>query len=313
MKNFLALTLVFSLSFAPFAMAQEVPVAEVSMPAPAEIISASEPSPQAFQGGVASLEDTEADVSSVSPEEPIVQDTAMTQEAATSEVIEATTNPQDIPFEDATSTILVIDVSPAEEATSTDPLIVSQATSTPEAVPLPIEDAPLDVVAEVPAEIVPEPVSEPQPPQPSDPVIPPVTITAADLEPEPEFAFQLTGKRIAAKRIAERGASRVVEQISAPLATEVDNAKGEMRIAGACADAYYVVLIFRNQDDYANDPRSYIVNRAYPCENGGFSYAIADLPESLGSGTYYLLVGAQGQTGAWKPITELTEVTINKQ
>ena len=73
-----------------------------------------------------------------------------------------------------------------------------------------------------------------------------------------------------------------------------------------------MVLIFKNQTDYEADPRSFIMNRAYPCENGTYSYSIDRLPPTLTNGTYYLMIADQGERGPWTPATGLTEITINR-
>jgi hypothetical protein len=123
----------------------------------------------------------------------------------------------------------------------------------------------------------------------------------------------MTGKKLATQRTVKTPDGKEhIEAVAAAVTPEIDNTTGTMRIGGACDDTYFVVLLFRNQDDYARDPRSYILNKAFPCENKSFSYDIAELPSSLSNGTYYLLVGSQGERGAWTPITGLTEITINR-
>lgn len=321
MHNFLTLSLIFSLSFAPIALAQEV--AEVALPASAETPAAetipAEPqadtllasAQEAVPAGESSTP-APAESSAVS-EDPApdvaVQETVTTQDAATSTVLQATTDPQDIPLDDALSTVPILE-DPAPAATSSDPLLVPEATSTPETDPLLVEEEQLDVVADIPEEVPAEPVpateeavAEPQP----------ARIAEKDLAPQPEFAFALTGKKVATKKLERSGGRDVEQTVTAPLTTEVDNVKGEMRLSGSCAAPYYVVLVFKHQEDYANDPRSYVVNRAYACENGVFSYALSDLPDTLPSGTYYVLIGEQGETSAWKPVTELTEFSITNR
>ena len=72
------------------------------------------------------------------------------------------------------------------------------------------------------------------------------------------------------------------------------------------------MLLFKNATDYAESPSSYIVNRAYPCVSGTFTYSISQLPHTLSDGTYYLMVAQEGTTGTWKPLTSLSAITINK-
>lgn len=142
----------------------------------------------------------------------------------------------------------------------------------------------------------------------------PPTPTINIEEKKPDYSFALTGATIPAKRSVENEDGNVVgeETVAAPLTSSVDNTTGVVTVSGQCSDHYYVVLLFKNATDYANDRRSYIVNRAYPCVGNTFSYAISELPKTLQNGNYYLLVGEEGKSGTWKPITELTEITINK-
>ncbi len=100
--------------------------------------------------------------------------------------------------------------------------------------------------------------------------------------------------------------------VAAPAETEIDATTGVMSVSGACASPYFVVLLFKNQMDYEVDPRSFILNRAYPCEGGAYDYSIDRLPPTLENGTYYLMVGEQGERGPWTPATGLTEITINR-
>jgi hypothetical protein len=146
-----------------------------------------------------------------------------------------------------------------------------------------------------------------------EPVPEPIVLDTEELTPSPDFAFALTGRQIPTKRKVENAEGKVIreEAVSAPLSSTVDNANGVMHVSGSCSDAYFVVLLFKNQNDYADDPSSYIVNRAYPCVAGAYSYSISELPFGLKDGTYYLLIGQQGERGAWTPITGLTEISIN--
>ncbi len=123
----------------------------------------------------------------------------------------------------------------------------------------------------------------------------------------------MTGKHVAAKRTARdaSGKQQTVELTQA-VAPQIDNTTGSMQVSGSCSNTYFVILLFKGQDDYARDPKSYILDKAFPCVGGQFSYSISDLPDSLNDGTYYLLVGEEGDKGPWAPITALTEVTINR-
>ena len=240
----------------------------------------------------------------------VMQDATTTQPAVTSQVLESTTNPELASSTDTTSMRLV-DSSTSTPATLSTTLLDAASS----AIPFPVDESAslVDVVAQnivaTPLPALPI-VSEPQ-----REVKKPTVAAVIDATPEPEFTFALTGKQIPTiRKVESKDGNSVAEQeVAAPVMSTVDNVKGEISVSGECSDAYFVVLLFKNANDYADDPRSYIVNRAYPCVGGAFSYSIADLPSSLPNGNYYLLVGEEGSRGAWKPITSQTEITINKK
>jgi hypothetical protein len=140
------------------------------------------------------------------------------------------------------------------------------------------------------------------------------SVPIQELAPKPEYAFAITGTTIPTKLQIKDTDGKVVQEQSvlATLTPTVDNTTGEVTVSGLCTNVYYVVLLFKNKTDYADDPSSYLVNRAYPCVNGSYSYAISDLPYNLDNGNYYLMVGQEGKTGTWSPITGLSEITINR-
>ena len=239
-----------------------------------------------------------------------MQDATTTQLAVMSQILESTTNPELATSTDVTSTPLVT-VSTSTPVTQSIDLLQAKGSVIP--FPISNSDTSADIVGE----------SIDTAPAPSEPIvqasIPEATqvltrLPIANATVQPEFTFALTGKQIPTVRTTESkdGTAQKHETIAAPLTSTVDNTSGEVTVSGQCSNAYYVVLLFKNAEDYTNDPRSYIVNRAYPCLGGAFSYSISDLPNSLQNGNYYLLVGEQGSRGSWKPITSQTEITINK-
>lgn len=280
---------------AVFAQAEDtlVPVAE-----PAPVVSVPEAAP------VAETESAPATVPEIStePAESVpdsntaVQDTANTQEMIEGDVLEDTANPE-------TQSDNELVVSEIVEATSTEEII--EVVPDPVASETPVEEVTieepvLDVVAEsLPVEPAPEPVR-------MDTEAAEVIELKVDVDPS--YVVSLSGKTIPAKKKGLIGTS----DLTAPVATQVDSQTGVLTVSGSCASPYYVVLIFKNQTDYEVDPRSFIVNRAYPCENGSYEYSIDRLPPTLPNGTYYLLIGEQGERGAWTPATGLTEISINR-
>jgi hypothetical protein len=81
-------------------------------------------------------------------------------------------------------------------------------------------------------------------------------------------------------------------------------------VAGSCDTKYFVVLLYKNADDYNVNPSSYVFNRAYLCENGSYKYSVNEIPGSFSGGTYYILIAGQGDTGSWRPITSITPITV---
>ncbi len=225
-----------------------------------------------------------------------VQETANTQEMIQSDVLEDTANPEMQPTDELTVTEIV-------EATST--VEVIEVIATPETPEVPVEEVlieepVLDVVAEsLPIEAAPEPVR-------MDEVQKDIVEMKVDVDPT--YVIELSGQTIPAKKKGIIGTT----DLTASAATSVDSETGVLTVSGACSSAYFVVLIFKNQTDYEVDPRSFIVNRAYPCENGSYSYSIDRLPPTLANGMYYLMIGEQGERGAWTPATGLTEIAINR-
>ncbi len=126
------------------------------------------------------------------------------------------------------------------------------------------------------------------------------------VEAAPEF--------IIVKEVAERYIFAPQLTTGLPVVEVVDQG-GTLQISGTCNDPYYVILMFRGAEDHIAEPSSYIVNRAYPCEGGTFSYSLTNdnsLPTNL-DGTYHLFVGAQGETGAWRVVSPVIPVQIRKE
>lgn len=346
LKKLLALSLTVSLFTAQAAFAQTVPNepaadtpaagASVSappvQPADAEIPAVVVTAPDATtsidapDAAAPSVPDASADqVVDIQGSTTTLQDTAGSQPAVEGSVLESTTNPEAATSSDIT-TVSVADATstgdstlPLADATTTSD--TSHATST---LSTPIDEgaAALDVVAEnVDANPPPDAtVPDPAVPDP-DPAAPQAhaarrapAVISADIAPGPEYTFALTGKQIPARqKIKDKNGDTVGEQVVvSPLMPQVDNASGTVSVSGQCSDKYFVVLLFKNANDYADDPRSYIFNSAYPCENGSFSYQISELPGNLPNGAYYMLIGQEGDRSTWTPITSLTEITINK-
>jgi hypothetical protein len=248
-----------------------------------------------------------AETTSVMPEasadtaatDSVVNTPAPTSEQSTEAVQETATSTQSTAGVDE----LAGTVDPTEGGTESTPIPVEEATSTdavtPETIPLP-EPTPNLAPDQIPVEAH------------SD-----LTVVATGIKDEarelsnaelnaliePDFVTQLSGKTIPTK--VKVGESEAVTATADPVS-------GDLHLSGTCDDIYYVVLLYKNQTDYETDPGSYIVNRAYPCTNGAYTYTLDDIPPRVQNGTYYLLIGAQGEHGSWRPVTPLQEVSINR-
>lgn len=299
-KKISSIALILSLCFVQFVLAQETELPSVSEVSASVVNTETlpEPTPEVV---VPVEPPQEAPLPPAESGTEVVQGAVTTQEAVNGDVLENTANPEIVLEPEASTTVSI-----EPEATSTDVVVDQDSTNPPSDESVVVESNEPTIVAEVTETPVVTPETQTVETQS-------VSIAVAELVPEPEFAFALTGDKIPTKKKVEGKNGKFTEEIVAtPLTTTVDNEKGEVRISGSCSDVYFVVLLSKHEEDYRNDPASYIVNRAYECANNTFSYAISELPSSLPNGTYYLLVGEQGEKGAWKPVTELTEITINK-
>ena len=74
----------------------------------------------------------------------------------------------------------------------------------------------------------------------------------------------------------------------------------KISISGNCKDNYYAMLIFASKDDYRTDPGKAQSNRAFPCPaNKSFSIDMDLKDINLQSGSYYIFIADQGDSGSW--------------
>lgn len=83
-----------------------------------------------------------------------------------------------------------------------------------------------------------------------------------------------------------------------------------MVFSGNCRKDYFVVLAFRQSGDYAENPRNFVYNKAFPCQSGNYHYELKDLSVDTEEGIYYFMVAEEGLRGPWQPITALQPVRI---
>lgn len=101
-------------------------------------------------------------------------------------------------------------------------------------------------------------------------------------------------------KFAQRKLSRGID-------VELKENSKKLLVTGSCSDDYFVILMYRNKNDYLNNPSSAVYNQAFPCE-GKIRHEV-DL-ENISSGDYYLLTGEQGKTGTWIPISDLKKINV---
>ncbi len=145
-----------------------------------------------------------------------------------------------------------------------------------------------------------------------------------NFDPKPQFRFRLGEQKIPAKKALKHNADKVPveknktdkivnnDEVASEVVVSTDDDRGVIEVSGVCNDKYYVVLLYKNVNDYDTNPGSYIVNRAYPCISGSYLYAIDRLPEQLADGTYYLLMAEMGEKGSWVPISSIRPIDINR-
>ncbi len=92
----------------------------------------------------------------------------------------------------------------------------------------------------------------------------------------------------------------------------IDTTGRELSVRGQCDDEYYVVLTFRNPDDYYTAPQQFTSNYAGVCDGGSFLYEVTHLPENTPDGTYYLLLATQGSDTPWVPTSKLLPIQIGR-
>ncbi len=132
-----------------------------------------------------------------------------------------------------------------------------------------------------------------------------VKMTPSHISVAPRYRFEFTGEQIKTKRASNRYGN------DSGMLT-IDAIEGKTSISGSCSSTYYVIALYKYPGDYENNPESAVVDKSYLCIGGEYSFALNKLPARLQSGTYYLLVGEQGDAGPWKPMTDLNELIISK-
>ena len=126
-----------------------------------------------------------------------------------------------------------------------------------------------------------------------------------------KLLFPSVGQEISVMHDSYDGEGRVNGQVPSKKVNVSTSADGaSMTVAGVCSEKYFVVLTYRNKDDYLRKPRSFIVNRAQECSGGTFSFDLGVLSPETRDGPQYLVVGEQGDEGTWHVTSDVFPITI---
>jgi hypothetical protein len=248
---------------------------------------------------------------------PTITDTQSVLSTPAVDPAQASASPQDTVTDQQTTDNSVIEstVDPSITAPAIDTTSLPDVTATTS---VPVNPSVVDPSISIPV----TPIQTTQPDvEVTVSVVPPTPVAQVqeeELVPKEKYTFALTGAIIPTKanprwKKVPGSTQSVNVQVTTASALSSDDANGELDIQGNCAEPYFVVLLYKNQEDYDANPASYIFNKAFDCQNGMYSYSLKDLPQTLLDGTYYLLIGGQGNKGSWAPITALMPVTIQKE
>jgi hypothetical protein len=92
----------------------------------------------------------------------------------------------------------------------------------------------------------------------------------------------------------------------------VNDSGDDVILSGTCSEDYYVVLIFKNADDYIKYPGRSLYNSAFAC-TGSFTVDVnqsLNVLSRLSSGTYYVIVASQTENGSWIPISSVVPFVV---
>jgi hypothetical protein len=140
------------------------------------------------------------------------------------------------------------------------------------------------------------------------------SLRRVELKPKSIYTFSIANSNIKTEKIEKNTTkdnfqkSKSINNTANPI---IEN-NGDITVSGSCNNKYFVVLLYKNKNDYVDNSGNSIFNSAFDCLNNSYNYSIKDLPRTLTDGTYYLLVGQQGDIGTWIPISTLSEIVINK-
>ena len=139
--------------------------------------------------------------------------------------------------------------------------------------------------------------------------------------PRKILSFSLAGEVVPTKKILEwhpkswqllknSENNSIGIKLEKPQENEEINGYSEIILSGACREEYFVILAFKNINDYEKNPGGAILNKAFACENGRYYYKINELSAVFETGVYYLLVAEEDESNPWKPISALQPIQV---
>lgn len=181
-----------------------------------------------------------------------------------------------IPLQTSNDVPLLQDTINTQEGSDSDALVTPVTTDTTISIVVPpvVEPqdiAPTDEVSnDTQEEIAPEINSES-----SD-----TSLSIESFTPVPVRQFSLTSHTIKTKKITKNVDKDTVNEsqnLNTAINPTIDNTKGTISLSGSCSSTYFVVLLFKNANDYIDNPTSAILNKAFDCVNNSFSYTVDEL------------------------------------
>jgi len=133
--------------------------------------------------------------------------------------------------------------------------------------------------------------------------------------------FSITGNKINSVKLLPKFTADMIREVGGENALKGENSelpdyainesKDSLVISGACQKYYFVVLLYKNPDDYKFQPNLSVVNTAEPCQDGRFSYNLKNATEKIPAGDYYLLIAEEDKTGPWIPVSAVMPIKID--
>lgn len=134
---------------------------------------------------------------------------------------------------------------------------------------------------------------------------------------EKRLVFAVEGGPIRTERLLERYsaemksvAAQMEERLQIPDISISDDGL-TIDISGTCAKKYFVVLTFREPEDYAVRPQTFASNFADLCQAGQFSYSMKMLPLDTPENLYYLMFADQDEGEEWVPSSYQVPIGIS--